>query len=162
MNTPIHWTQRSHLSQEPISKIWDVDQSVLQSFLPDIKPHGFWYQVDHEWEEWCSCNMPAWVKPNRCSIEVDHSRMIVIDSFEKLKAFSLKYKYKTITTRQLTSEFRTIDWSRVAADYAGIEISPYQHEARYAYMWYYSWDVASGCVWDSSAIRIIKNASRII
>ena len=52
--------------------------------------------------------------------------------------------------------FKMIDWVRVANDYSGIEISPYLYEARMKHMWYYGWDVASGCIWGSGVIRKFK------
>jgi len=47
-----------------------------------------------------------------------------------------------------------INWSAVADRYSGIEISPYQWEARDGSetSWYYGWDVASGCIWDPAII----------
>ena len=49
---------------------------------------------------------------------------------------------------------KMIDWPRVASDYAGIEICPYLSSKRMDEdsFWYYGWDVASGCVWDSKGI----------
>jgi hypothetical protein len=35
------------------------------------------------------------------------------------------------------------------SDYDGIEINPYFYNLRFAHdlMWYYAWDVPSGCFW---------------
>ena len=49
-----------------------------------------------------------------------------------------------------------IDYKRVGAAYAGIEISPYLYERRYDSMHYYGWDVASGCIWNEIAIKEIR------
>jgi hypothetical protein len=38
--------------------------------------------------------------------------------------------------------------------YDGIEINPYQFEARYQYLWYYGWDIASGCVWNLNNVKL--------
>ena len=38
--------------------------------------------------------------------------------------------------------------------YDGIEINPYQFEARYQYTWYYGWDIASGCIWNLSGVKL--------
>jgi len=51
-----------------------------------------------------------------------------------------------------------IDWGRVAEDYSGIEIAPYLYEARMKHMWYYGWDVASGCIWGKG---VVKNITKI-
>ena len=43
-----------------------------------------------------------------------------------------------------------IDWKKMQdAGFAGIEICPYMGSS---YGWYSYWDVASGCIWDSSGI----------
>jgi len=36
----------------------------------------------------------------------------------------------------------------VSKEYDGIEIAPYQWDARLSLIWYYGWDVASGCIWN--------------
>ena len=41
-----------------------------------------------------------------------------------------------------------IDWKKVASKYDGIEIVPYQPKARMNLLWYYGWDIASGCIWN--------------
>jgi hypothetical protein len=46
-----------------------------------------------------------------------------------------------------------INWPKVAQDYSGIEICPYQWKFRLNYMWYYGWDVASGCIWNQNALN---------
>ena len=48
------------------------------------------------------------------------------------------------------------NWPLLATQCAGIEIAPYQHAFRSTHMWYYGWDVASGCVWDKSGIKKIE------
>ena len=50
-----------------------------------------------------------------------------------------------------------IDWPSVAETYTGIEICPYRRSQRMRddARWYYTWDVASGCVWDPAAVREI-------
>ena len=50
-----------------------------------------------------------------------------------------------------------IDWKKVQDDgWAGIQICPYRGEARYSSMWYYGWDVASGCIWDPAGLTSFK------
>ena len=50
----------------------------------------------------------------------------------------------------------SINWPKVAQDYAGIEICPYRSDKRMSSDWYYGWDVASGCVWSSKGFAGIK------
>lgn len=48
-----------------------------------------------------------------------------------------------------------IDWMKVAHDYAGIEIAPYQDQFR-RHEWYSTWDCASGCIWNKKGILDYK------
>ena len=52
---------------------------------------------------------------------------------------------------------RSIDWQRVLEDYDGIEVNPYFYELRLTHnlIWYYGWDVPSGCFWKASAKKKI-------
>lgn len=51
-----------------------------------------------------------------------------------------------------------LEWDRVAEEYQGILIAPYQWSRRLELMWYYSWDCASGCIWDITAIERVEPA----
>jgi len=48
-----------------------------------------------------------------------------------------------------------IDWKKVAKEYNGIEIWPYQWKCGHdpKCFWYYSWDCASGCIWNARIIE---------
>jgi hypothetical protein len=70
--------------------------------------------------------------------------VVEFDKFEKEYSVSKRARIKY-----------EIEWGEVAKHYGGIEICPYQSSRRYS-SWYYGWDVASGCVWDSSAIKEIR------
>lgn len=51
----------------------------------------------------------------------------------------------------------TIDWGRVAEKYGGIEIAPgLPWRFRTRSKWYYTWDCASGVIWDVNAITGIE------
>ena len=53
-----------------------------------------------------------------------------------------------------------IDWIKVYHDFQGIIMAPYQWQLRYAWMWYFNLDVASGCVWDVSTIQSFKRVEK--
>jgi hypothetical protein len=50
-----------------------------------------------------------------------------------------------------------IEWRKVAERFDGIIIAPYiwQRRLDLESSWYYSWDCASGCIWNASAVREI-------
>lgn len=115
------------------------------------KPHGFWYSCGDEWDRWCASEMPHWItgSPFLYEIEVDESRLLRIQTAPALRAFEQKY-----SVARYGDARHAIDWAAVAATGVdGIEICPYRGEARWRSNWYYSWDVASGCVWNPRAIR---------
>ena len=51
-----------------------------------------------------------------------------------------------------------INWDKVSKDYGGIEICPYLPQRKH-YLWYSSFDAASGCIWNTKSI--IKNSELI-
>jgi tRNA nucleotidyltransferase/poly(A) polymerase len=118
----------------------------------DFKPKGLWYSCGSAWDDWCRYEMPSGITgaPYVYRIEVNLSRMIVIRNAEDFKDFESKYGV-------LQRGMMMIDWKEVARDYDGIEICPYQHRFRMSSMWYYGWDVASGCIWGSGAFKAVES-----
>jgi hypothetical protein len=53
----------------------------------------------------------------------------------------------------------SINWKKVSEDYGGIEICPFLKKRREKNVWYWAWDVASGCIWNTKSI--IKNTELI-
>src|SRR5690606_30357825 len=51
-----------------------------------------------------------------------------------------------------------VRWGEVAERWQGIIIAPYQWRLRVddRTCWYYSWDCASGCLWDASAVEAVR------
>jgi hypothetical protein len=116
-----------------------------------FKPKGLWYSCGSEWDDWCRYEMPQGItgSPHVYRIEVNLSRMLVIRNDDDFESFVSKY-------RVFKSGFGLIDWPRVARDYDGIEICPYQQQRRMSSDWYYPWDVASGCIWGSGAFKSVE------
>jgi hypothetical protein len=50
---------------------------------------------------------------------------------------------------------RAINWPALTVKYGGIIIAPYswEHRLKDETSWYYSWDCASGCLWDARTWR---------
>lgn len=112
------------------------------------KPNGLWYAVGSSWIDWVKDNMPEWEYDNVFSVELDPSKIIKLSSHDDIMEFTSRYKKNY-------HGFIMIDWGKVSQDYSGIEISPYIWKAR-KLNWYYTWDVASGCIWNQDAIKSIK------
>jgi hypothetical protein len=139
----------------------DVDlapRSVEQNDRP-YKPHGLWVSDEGpssvmSWSEWCLSedygdisNKTPWL------ISVDLDRITHLTTVDEVRAFTAKFT---------TDHFGMgIDWPAVAADHAGILITPYQWSLRFDidHGWYYGWDCASGCIWDTSAILGVERVT---
>jgi hypothetical protein len=133
-------------SPDPISSFRDVKQERSRSSMQ--KPQGLWYECNKGWKEFVQREMPSWAAGynHKYMIEVNLNRMCVIRTDEDMELFYIKY---------LNRETNGIDWVAVARDYEGIEICPYRSRFRLGYSWYYTWDVASGCIWGSGAFKSV-------
>ncbi len=123
------------------------------------KPAGMWYSAGTSWLEWAGIEMPDMIHDNIDVVEVDTAKMRVITTLPELDAFNQEY---TDRARRLEGLSGFLDWPKVKAKYGGVEIAPYQWDRRLdtGFMWYYTWDVASGVIWDKSVLLSRKPALR--
>lgn len=133
-----------------------VDNSLINHPQQEMgmKPHGLWYAQAHEWLEWIIENDFATDKYSSAYIITpDYSKILKIDSPDKLKSFHEEYSINPLPQLKSSKyDSMYIDWKKIAEKYSGIEIIPYQYKYRFEYMWYCGWDVASGCIWNENAI----------
>ena len=123
------------------------------------KPNGFWItpsEGEDTWADFCKAeefNL-AGLKV-KYDVEIDLTNVLVIDTLKKFDKFEASYG------KQRCDIMRTpkIDWVTVSNQYNGIIIAPYFWERRYR-NWYYGWDCASGCIWDTSILKL-KEASKL-
>ena len=113
------------------------------------KPAGLWYAIGTAWIDWVESEMPEWMGDKFYKLETT-SKVLQIYDANKFETFSKTYAYDHATFSD------NIDWIKVSTEYSGIEIAPYRPEYRMNYMWYYGWDIASGCVWKKDAISKIE------
>lgn len=141
---------RIHYSKTQVSQ---VDPPCIPLDFGD-KPHSgcFWWGVGEEWRNWCEAESFSLESlAYRYKIDLDESKLLILKTEESLDEFTKRYG-----THELHLRNYRINWPQVAKLYAGIEISPYHWSRRYDLLWYYTWDVASGCLWDPSIVRSIK------
>jgi hypothetical protein len=119
---------------------------VDQPNKPMAKPFGLWYSIGTEWIDWVRMEMPQWERDHAFLLDIDDSRLLKINTYHDLKLFNEEYGIDTYY----------VDWKRVSEKYGGIEIAPYIYEARHEMLWYYPWDVASGCIWGSNMVKNSK------
>jgi len=128
-----------------------------------MKPKGLWYACGTEWLEWIISNEPEWKKPHIFKLTINPSNVLIISNGNEFDEFEKEYgkthgdKFgKNILNVFEKEKTAYIDWYKVAQNYGGIEISPYQYSKRSNSMWYYGWDVASGCIWNGTAITKVQ------
>jgi hypothetical protein len=140
---------RVHMSKKP----FELEPRTFVQRVT-MKPSGFWYGFGSEWIDWCRSEMPDWVGKYIYGVDVGKSNVLQITTNLELIQFSREYESKVSDTGYRREAGESIDWQKVASKYDGIEINPYQYEARYELMWYYGWDIASGCVWNLSKVKL--------
>lgn len=130
------------------SSIISFNKDVVSTHIEGLKPNGLWYSIDESWMEWVKTEMPDWMPKYKYAYEVllDESKILIL-GYNDILPFTREYSHNSPTRG-------CIDWTRVARNYDGIEIPEYHWEFRLApeTFWYYGWDCASGCVWNSRAV----------
>jgi hypothetical protein len=133
--------------------------SITQSGRLDHKPRGLWVSVDgpDDWPAWCRDEMPGAIGSNHLRVTMhDDARILHLSGKSDLVEFTTRYGQQAWPG----AHSNWIQWADVARDHQGIIIAPYCWPARLDpdTYWYYSWDCASGCIWDAAAIAKVSPA----
>ncbi|MFC1494237.1 hypothetical protein ACFL6W_03055 [Thermodesulfobacteriota bacterium] len=164
---------------------WAAEPVILQSMTyPQMghpKPNGLWFDVDCSWKQWCEAIQFRledldW---RHTVILQDTSKILFLRNVEDIDVFTSQYghdisgqiqpiqssqdldtfadQYGKDLFNDLIGQFSNyIMWEEVAGKYSGIIIDPYFPERCQTYLWYYGWNCAGGCVWDTSMVRLGK------
>lgn len=121
-----------------------------------IKPNGLWYDIDGDWISWCLAESPNWIRPYIYEVILDESKVLKINTIEEFEVFEDEYSIRdnTFSNFGIVNCIDYINWLRVREKYGAVEITPYFWDKRLESYWYYSWDCASGCVWDSAIVQV--------
>jgi hypothetical protein len=145
-----------HYTAEPLV----LDRTRVYEQRVHFKPRGFWVSVkgEDDWPTWCREENFAWSRLEVCQeVKVSETaNILALGSVPEIVAFHAMYHAPLMPdSRSRFSEY--IDWERVTKDYDGIIIAPYQWSIRMRddLFWYYTWDVASGCIWNLNAIESV-------
>ena len=116
------------------------------------KPTGLWYACGSGWLEFVNREFYSASGKYVFKIEINPSSMLLIDNAKDFERFSNEFKFEQKFGDDFSMNY--INWPEVAQRYSGIEISPYLGRYRMSdeHIWYYSWDVASGCIWAETGI----------
>lgn len=146
-----------HYGAKPLGKIRDTKQGRREELF--FKPRGLWVSDDaceHNWRWWCEAE-DFRVDQLACAQEVTlmpGANVLFLRSVQDIDAFDAEY---VVPGTGFARSYP--DWLRVAKNHDGIIITPYQWERRLCdkAQWYYSWDCASGCIWNKRAIAAISD-----
>lgn len=147
-----------HYSSRVVTKVRSSRQNNLLGFKPD----GFWLSVDNfepNWRTWCEgedFNVRNLKIPHEVRLRED-AKILWLRTAENIDELNAAYQVPYEPDRDISRRVYRMDWKRLAENCQGIIIAPYQWSRRYCkdFSWYYSWDCASGCIWDARAIESI-------
>jgi hypothetical protein len=146
----------SHYSQVPLvpGRLLPFDR--LDPYpINGMKPQGLWVSVDGEddWASWCQSEQFGL---HRYKFQQHVTLRSMVRHFGKL--YAMKYNPRDARMSAYMA-LNAVDWGRVMKDYQGIIIAPYQWSLRLGQdmLWYYTWDCASGCIWDLDVIEGISD-----
>ena len=134
-------------------EIFDLDRNRKYEQAVTFKPRGLWYGFGGAWIEWCRSEMPQWIKPHTYEVEPNGANLLVLRTEADLLQFNSDYKtnYYEENGERIDGLkiIRGVDWPRLAVEYDGIEIPVYlwQFRLHTEFLWFYGWDIASGCIW---------------
>lgn len=140
---------RIHMSKNPIHKL----KKRRYTQISGDKPEGLWYGFGDEWIDWTEMAGPERKGNYLYKVDINGSKILQIKDYSEIIEFTKEY----MSDKQLMPGIIfSIDWPRIELKYDGIEINPYIYQARLVdkFIWYYSWDVASGCIWNLEKVKI--------
>lgn len=139
----------------------NVDEMIIEKrkYIHRLKPHGIWMTKYNEWYNFCDA-VGIGCGKHKYEFTIDMTKILIIDTMEKLMDFSLKY---------YLPEIMNIDWYKVFEDYNGIYITNYKkikNDLSYhsfsiddfysKFLWYMACDVSSCCITDISCVLSYK------
>ena len=158
MRTEVHSADKIIMSKKDILPTrFPVKQDKYKCSIG--KPCGLWYGIGTSWLNWVKAEMPHWMGKYFYKVYIT-DKVLIISNKKSLMEFHEKYSVDNIHIPGL--EWKDINWEQIAIDYSGIEISPYQYECRFKLGWYYTWDVASGCIWKRDGLSQIRHINNPI
>jgi hypothetical protein len=155
----------SRYAKRPMSRVYSrIQPEKVRGWALAPKPVGLWLTVDgeYDWYWWCRAErFPCGHLRYKVRL-VHEERLLWLTTEQQLHDFTTSFNVDV--TEYFHREGKPdlnwyghyINWRAVAERYSGIVIAPYQWNLRMQYMWYYTWDCASACIWDASCIRSLR------
>ena len=167
----MEFPERNKISNDKYLKTNYIDKKFNQTI--DWKPKGLWYSSYDSWYNLIlnDIGLTEWLYDYLYKIDINNNnlttirdknknnknKLLVIRDTKDFNIFCKKYKNKVkIISLGRSHHIIYINWKKVSHDYGGIEIIPYLNKKRNI-DWYYTWDVASGCIWNNELIENITH-----
>jgi len=136
------------------------DNGTEKFYSEGKKPMGLWtsglYGNENttQWTNWLASEQRNWGIPDKTSyymINIDYSKIYTIYNITDARLFHEKYS----RPGELGEKY--ISWEKLQNDgYGGVHITD-PRNLYHSFMWMYTWDVTSTCIWDKKAIlNIVK------
>jgi hypothetical protein len=145
------------------------------------KPNGLWFDINGSWKRWCEAVQFRLedLRFRHTVTILDDSRVLILRNSKDIDVFTSQYRHDISGHIQPLQSSEDLDaferqyggdlfsdikgqfthyimWGEVAEQHTGIIIDPYFHAMSQAYLWYYGWNCAGGCIWDTSVVRLDK------
>jgi hypothetical protein len=158
-----------HFSDKPLflNQLYNVEHQ--EPDQEDVRPPtGLWASVKgrDDWLHWCKERRYERDRPKYTicnTLEVDYSRILIINTEEKFRDFCGKYHGIIIKGEYLWYGLhQRISWEKVSQDFDGIITAPYFPYFSSYVPWYAWWDqCACGCIWNAKdAIKKITREEK--
>lgn len=155
-------TRLMHYSREPFTfdPIHEYEPQPAGVFT---KPSGFWVSApgEDDWPAFCRENMPPGRVAHAYEVTIAGTANILtlrapeeLDEFTEAFGFVGEFEARMGARWPRARPSRSIDWQVVASKYDGILIPIYQWSRRNELDWYYTWDCASGCIWNLNVLSV--------
>jgi hypothetical protein len=155
-----------HFSTEPIKAVRSTIQTNVWG-----KPSGLWISDEspnsvRSWTQYmCEEELGWYYRQHIYDVKFDASDLLLLPNKQAIYDFTTEFFNEEIAAsypHRLSGIFYDwIMWDKVSEKYSGILITPYIWSCRLnrACNWYYSWDCASGCIWNAEVITSIEEVS---
>lgn len=124
------------------------------------KTPGLWVSVEGD-DDW-----PAWCKGEGFGLDgFTYATEVVLADDANVKhvsgATALDDFTEEFSVRQHGGPIwhRGLNWNAIRKRWRGLIIAPYCWERRLVTGWYYSWNCASGVIWDAKAIKELRQTT---
>lgn len=134
-----------HYSKNPVLEPYPVSQRQW----PGMKPEGLWLSVGDAWKQWNDREefLTAEYFENVFRVRLKRdANVLLLDTAEALNEF---------TARLSSEDPNLVMWKLLEDSFDGVVVAPYRDRRELRAPWLYTWDFASGCLWEPGAVEKI-------